>query len=282
MPQSIGIVGAGTIGGGIAHLASLARFTVSLYDVNETVILAATSRITAEMKAAADGGKISREEMTEALSRIHARTKLSELAHCEIVIEAVLEDLKIKRDLFRRLDGEVKPETLLATTSSTIPVTSIAAGLKKPERVVGLHFFPPVHRTRLAEVVRGLQSSEDSTSRGREFVERLGKTSVTTKDSPGYVVHRVVSLFYGEALRVLGEGIATAGDIDRIVKDSGGFSAGPFESMDLEGIDAGMALAQAIYDQSFQDPRYRPHPILKRMAEAGILGKKSGRGFFIY
>src|SRR5208283_2176224 len=282
MSLSIGIIGAGTMETGIARVAALNKFNVALYDINETVILNGIARITSEMKGNVEKQKLSQEEMTGTLSRIHARTKLSDLSHCDIIIEAILEDLRIKKDLFRHLEGDVKPETILATNTSSLSITAIASGVKKPERVVGLHFFNPVHATKLVEVVQGTQTTEETMQRAIDFGEKLGKTCVRVKDTPGFAVNRVAQPFYGEALRILGEGIASVEDIDGIVKGEGGFAMGPFELIDLIGIDVNLAATQSVYEQFFNDPRYRPHSIQRQMVDSGKLGKKSGKGFYNY
>jgi 3-hydroxybutyryl-CoA dehydrogenase len=282
MSTSIGIVGAGTMGTGIAHVAAVHNFSVSLYDVNESVILSGLSRITADMRKGVEKQKLTQDEMSGALARIHPRTKLSDLGHCDIIIEAVLEELRIKRDLFKHLELDAKPTTILATNTSSISITAIASAIKKPERVVGLHFFNPVHLMKLVEVVQGAQTSEETMHRMVEFGEKLGKTCVRTKDTPGFIVNRVARPFYGEALRILGEGIASVEDIDRIVKGEGGFKMGPFELMDLIGIDVNYAVTQSVYEQYFHDPRFRPHPIQRQMVESGKLGKKTGKGFYSY
>ena len=282
MSQSIGVVGAGTMGSGIAEVAALHKFSVTIYDINEAVVLSGISRITSDLKKGVEKQKLTQEEMDSALSRVHARTKLSELGHCDIVIEAVLEDLRTKKDLFRHLEADVKPEALLATNTSSFSVSSIASALRKPERVIGLHFFNPPHLMKLVEIVKGTQTSEDTIRKGIEFCEKLGKTCVRTNDTPGFIVNRIARPFYGEALRILGEGIASVEEIDRIVKSEGGFKMGPFELMDLIGIDVNLAVTQSVYEQFFHDSRYRPHLIQKQMVDSGRLGKKSGKGFYSY
>ena len=174
--------------------------------------------------------KLLQNDVKEALSRIHARTKLSDLGHCEIIIEAVHEDLRIKKDLFKHLEADARPDAIFATNTSSLSVTAIASGVKKPDRVVGLHFFNPVHAMKLVEVVQGAQTSEEQCC-GRLNLAKPGKTCVRAKDTPGFIVNRVARPFDGEALRILGEGIASVEDIDRIVKGEGGFSMGPFELM---------------------------------------------------
>ncbi len=282
MIKHLGVVGAGTMGAGIAHVAAVSKLDVLLYDINDTVLRQALERIKADLKKGAEKGKLTQEQTTEAFSCIHPRTKLSDLAHCEFIIEAAIEDLRVKKDLFKHLDATTKANAILATNTSSLSVTAIASATKHAERVVGMHFFNPAHIMKLVEVVRAQQTSDETVQQTVALTRQLGKTPVVVKDTPGFIVNRVARPFYGEALRLLSENVATIEQIDRITKTVGSFPMGPFELMDLIGIDINLAVTQSMYEQFFGEPRYRPHPIQKQMVDSGLLGKKSGRGFYKY
>lgn len=282
MALSIGIVGAGTMGAGIAHIAALNKCTVALYDINEEVIRRGVERINFEMKRSVDKSKISEEDMKQAMNRIKKRTNINDLDTCDIIIEAVLEDLRVKKDLFKKLDQIAHHTTILATNTSSLSVTSIAAATKKPERVVGMHFFNPVHLMKLVEIVKGVLTNDETLKRATEVAHTLGKRTVQTKDTPGFIVNRVARPFYGEAFRLLSEGVASIKEIDRIVKLSGGFKMGPFELMDLIGNDVNFSVTESVYEQMYHDPRFQPSPLQKQMVEAGLLGKKTKKGFYNY
>ena len=282
MAISIGIVGAGTMGAGIAHIAALKKFNVSLYDINEEVIRRSVERINFEMKRSVDKNKISDDDMKQAITRIKKRTNINDLDTCDIIIEAVLEDIKVKRDLFKKLDQIAHHTAILATNTSSLSVTSIAAATKKPERVVGMHFFNPVHLMKLTEIVRGAKTSDETVKSATAIAQQLGKKTVVTKDTPGFIVNRVARPFYGEALKILGENVTTLEEIDRIVKMSGGFKMGPFELMDLIGNDVNLSVTESIFEQMYHDPRFQPSQIQKQMVEAGMFGKKSKLGFYNY
>jgi 3-hydroxybutyryl-CoA dehydrogenase len=282
MIKHVGVVGAGTMGAGIAQVAALSKVDVALYDINGTLLRQALERITADFKRGIEKGKLTQEQTTEAFSRIHPRTRLSDLGYAEVILEAAIEDLRTKRDLFRHLEANTKPSTLLASNTSSLSITAIASATQLPDRVVGMHFFNPAPIMKLVEVVQGQKTSQEAVQRAMDLARHFGKTPVVVKDTPGFIVNRVARPFYGEALRLLGENVASVEEIDRIVKVEGGFAMGPFELMDLIGLDVNLSVTQSMYDQFFGEPRYRPHPIQKKMVESGMLGKKSGQGFYTY
>jgi 3-hydroxybutyryl-CoA dehydrogenase len=282
MVKHLGIVGAGTMGNGIAQLAALSGIDVVLYDINDTVLRQALERLKRILNRAVENGTISAEQSTEAFTRIHPRTRLGDLSHSEIVLEAAIEDLRIKKDLFKHLEAGTKPTTILASNTSFLSVTAIASATRRAEKVVGLHFLYPVEHVKIVEIVQTEQTSQETLQQCRDFLNQLGRTSVTVTDSPGFIINRLVRSLHGEALQILGEHVADAEQIDRIMKAEGGFALGPFESLDTIGLDTSLNATNALYDASSGDSRFRPHPIEKRMVASGLLGQKSGRGFYAY
>jgi 3-hydroxybutyryl-CoA dehydrogenase len=270
------------MGSGIAQAVALSKIDVSIYDVNTTLLRQGIEKIRSELRRGVQKGKVTKEQVTETVERIRLRSSLTDLGSCDFIIEAVIEDLRVKKDLFRHLEQNSKPTTILATNTSSLSVSSIASGAGKPDRVLGLHFFNPAHIMKLVEVVRGQNTSEETIRLAVDFVTHIGKTPVLAKDTPGFIVNRVARPFYGEALRLLGENVASVEQIDRITGLIGGFAMGPFELMDLIGIDVNLSVTESMYAQYFGESRYRPHPIQKRMVESGILGKKTRRGFYAY
>jgi 3-hydroxybutyryl-CoA dehydrogenase len=282
MFKHLGIVGAGTMGTGIAQLAILANVDVLVYDVNATVLRRSFERIKSDLRRIAQRGTLSPERIPELLDRLHSRTNVSDLAACDFVIESVAEDLRIKRDLFKHLDANTKPTAILATDTSSLSVTSIASLARNPERVVGMHFFNPVKDTALVEVVKGaktLPSVVDTTS---AFARFLGKTPVTVEDTPGFIVSRVASPFFLEAVQIAAEHVADPGQVDRILREVGGMPSGPLQQMDQDGLDTHLSTAESLHGRFYGEPRFRPHPLLRRMVDGGALGAKAGLGFYAY
>ncbi|MGN6361887.1 MAG: 3-hydroxyacyl-CoA dehydrogenase NAD-binding domain-containing protein [Thermomicrobiales bacterium] len=275
------VVGAGTMGAGIAQVAAGAGFAVVLYDVTEELAQRGVERIRAGFERGVSRGRLTEEELVAALERITTTTVLDDLAEAQFVIEAAPEDLTLKRGLFADLDRICPAETVLASNTSSLSITALAAATARPARVVGMHFFNPAPVLPLVEVIPGQATAPAVADQALELARRLGKTPVRARDTPGFIVNRVARPFTGEALRIAGEGIATPATIDRAMRATG-FRMGPFELMDLVGIDVNFAVHHAIYEQTFHEPRYRPHQLQARMVAAGALGRKAGQGFYRY
>ena len=278
----IGVVGAGTMGSGIAQISAQAGFETVVYDVSQEFIDKGLERVRASLQRFATRGKITAEEERRILARLTGVLKLDGLSASALVIEAAPEQLDLKREIFKKLDAICAPETLLATNTSSFSVTAIAGATRLPERVLGMHFFNPPPLMALVEVIRAERTSPAVVERGLALARQLGKTPVTAKDTPGFIVNRIARSFYNEALRILSDDQAEVLTVDRVMKEAGGFPMGPFELMDLIGIDINFAATQSLYEASFHDPRFRPNPIQQRMLLAGNLGRKTGRGFYSY
>jgi 3-hydroxybutyryl-CoA dehydrogenase len=278
----IGVLGAGTMGSGIAQLACRSGARTLLHDPIPDALQRGLERARDGLQKEAAKGRLTQEEAQAGIERLEAVDDLAAFAPCELVIEAVPERLDLKHDLYRHLSEIVSEECVLATNTSSLLVTAIAAGARSPERVVGMHFFNPAPIMRLLEVVAGEQSSEDALALAHATGEAMGKTVIRAHDGPGFLVNRCNRPFGLEALRLLTERIADIETIDRIVRVEGGFRMGPFELMDLVGVDTGLEISKSFYEQSFGEPRWRPSPIAARYVAAGLYGRKSGRGYYDY
>lgn len=274
-----GVCGSGTMGVGIAYAAAASGYRVVVYDLNEEILAKGEGIIEKFLAKGLERGKISEENAKGLRDRISTTTSLEDFADAEIVVEAIVERLDIKQKLFSTLEGIVSDSTILATNTSSLPVTEIANGLKHPGRVVGMHFFNPAHIMKLVEIIEGFATAKETIDITVEITRKLGKVPVRAKDTPGFIVNRVARNFYGEAFRIVGEGAATHDQIDRCLK-AVGFRMGPFELMDLIGIDVNYMVTESVYSQYFDEARFRPHLIQKKMVESGRLGKKSGGGFY--
>lgn len=281
MIQSVAVIGSGTMGRGIAQSAVLAGHQVILYDLSTDLLERALRAVHASIEEGARRGKTSREAAERAAEMLVTTTEIEAAAQVDLAIEAVPEDLALKREVFARLDTSSPPHAILASNTSSLSISAIAGGTRHPERVVGLHYFNPAHIMQLVEVIRGDLTADKTVAAVWAFVEGLGKTPVLCIDSPAFIVNRVARPFYGEAFRLLGERAADPQTIDRLMA-SLGFRMGPFELLDLIGLDVNLAVTKSVYDAYFHDPKYRPHPIQQRMVESGRLGRKSGRGFYQY
>jgi 3-hydroxybutyryl-CoA dehydrogenase len=269
----IGIIGAGTMGSGIALVALYAGHKVILQDVVPVMLDQAKSYVEKFL---------SRKGMGERIVDLTLTSDLEDMAPAHIVIEAALEDLALKQDLFSRLERICTSDAILATNTSTLAVTAIASAVSTPERMAGMHFFNPAPILPLVEVVRGALTNQETVDSLVALAGHMGKTPVVTRDTPGFIVNRVARPFYGEALRLLGEGVATLEQIDWVVQSGGGFRMGPFRLMDLIGIDINATAMKSMYEQTFGEPRYRPHWIQVQMMQAKRFGRKSGQGFYHY
>lgn len=269
------------MGQGIATAAGVSGYRVTLYDIGEEPLSLAATNIASFIEKGRARGKINDAAAEEARASLRTTTNLSGAAEADLVIEAIPENLELKREIFSRLAEHIPAHTILATNTSSLSINALSGSGGRPDRFLGLHFFNPAHIMRLVEVVHGDETSEETLGIATEFVASLGKTPVQCRDTPAFIVNRVARPFYGEALRLLGENSLSARAIDSLVR-SMGFRMGPFELIDLVGSDVNLAVTRSVYEQFFQDPKYRPHPLQQRMVASGRLGRKSGRGFYRY
>ncbi|MBX2961034.1 MAG: 3-hydroxybutyryl-CoA dehydrogenase [Cyclobacteriaceae bacterium] len=278
--KTIGVAGAGTMGQGIAQVCATAGYQVILYDVAEPQLGNAKTLIHKSLQIAVEKGKLKTDESNQILSRIQFQPDINQL-QADLIIEAALENLDVKKKLFSKLESINTESCILTTNTSSIPVTQIASALKHPHRFAGLHFFNPAHIMKLVEIISGVNTTTETVDTLKVFCEKIGKIAVLTKDSPGFIVNRVARHYYVEALKLLEENVSDIHTIDALMKASG-FKMGPFELMDLIGVDTNFSVTTSIYNAFHQEPKFRPSRIQQQKVDAGHNGRKSGKGFYDY
>lgn len=279
--KKVGVIGCGIMGSGIVEVCAKAGTEVTFVEVDDEQVERGRARIEKSLAKAVDRGKIAEEDRVAALSAIHGTADIEEVGDSDLVIEAATEQLETKLNLFRVLDGITRGDIVLATNTSSLPIVQMATQTKRPDQVVGMHFFNPPPIMKLLELVRAITTSDETMEFARGMGERLGKTVVVAKDRAGFIVNYLLTYYLNSAIRMLEEEFATKEDIDTAVKLGLSHPMGPFELLDLIGLDTMMAVAETLYDE-FRDPDVAPPPMARRMVHAGFLGRKTGKGFYDY
>lgn len=277
--QTIGVVGCGLMGSGIVEVSARSGFNVIVGELNQELLDRGLSLIAKSFSKARERGKISAEEAEAAVARITGTTEPAGFTSADLVIEAVTEDLALKQRIFRRLDEVLRPEVIIASNTSSISIATLAAATKRPDKVLGMHFFNPVPVMQLLELVRGILTSDETLSTAQEIGQRLGKTTVVARDSPGFIVNRLLIPYILDAISLYEAGLATKEDIDNAVKLGLAHPMGPLTLADYVGLDTTLAVANVLFEE-YGEPRFKAPPLLRQMVSAGLWGRKSGRGFY--
>jgi 3-hydroxybutyryl-CoA dehydrogenase len=278
----IGVLGAGTMGSGIAQVAAQNGHYVVLVEINEAQLKTAHQKLNQTLDKLVEKGKMTFEDKADLIGRIQFSNSVKDFSDCQLVIEAIVEDINVKKQVFKNLESIVSNTTILASNTSSLSIASIGAALNNPSRIVGIHFFNPAPLMPLVEIIPAVQTSEQTVEWAKNLIDGWKKVTVLTKDTPGFIVNRIARPFYGEALRIYEEGLADFATIDWAMTHFGGFKMGPFTLMDYIGNDVNYAVTESVFAAFYYDPRYKPSLTQKRHSEAGYFGKKSGRGYYNY